>query len=323
MAEELIRIVVIVGPTAAGKSDLALAIARRFGGEIVGADSAQVYRGLDAATGKPPRADREAIPHHLIDVADPAVDFSAGDYARLAQDAIARVAAGGRPAVVVGGTGLYVRALLRGLTDLPRRDASARAALKAWAGRRDEGALHRMLQALDPAAARALPGKDTQRIVRAIEVVLSTGRPYSALVAAQPFAGDRYDAIKVGITAPREVLSRRIDGRVDAFFGEGDLVAEVRGLLASGVPAAANALKALGYREVMAHLRGGGDLPATMALVKRNTRRYAKRQLTWFRREPDVIWYEFRERPEERFAEIVDAIALRMEAPGESHDGHR
>ena len=323
LAEELIRIVVIVGPTAAGKSDLAVAIARRFGGEIIGADSAQVYRGLDAATGKPPRADREAIAHHLIDVADPAVDFSAGDYERLARAAIARVAAAGRLPIVVGGTGLYLRALLRGLTELPRRDGPIRAALLAWAGRRDAAALHRMLHALDPEAARALPAKDTQRIVRAIEVVLASGRAYSALVAAQPFAADRYRAIKIGITAPREVLVRRIEDRVDAFFGEGDLVAEVRGLLASGVPAAANSLKALGYREVMAHLLGGEDLPGTVALVKRNTRRYAKRQLTWFRREPDVVWYAFRERPEERFAEIVDAIALRMEAPGESQDGHR
>lgn len=316
------RIVVIVGPTATGKSDLALAVARRFGGEIVGVDSAQVYRGLDAATGKPSRADRASIPHHLIDVADPGSDFSAGDYARLAEEAIDRIRSAGRLPVLAGGTGLYLRALLRGLADLPRRDAAVRDALRIWAARRDPSALHRMLGALDPQAASALPLRDTQRIVRAIEVVLATGRPYSAGVAAQPFTADRFDAIKIGLLASRDILGARIDRRVQAFFDAG-LIVEVRRLLDAGVPLSANSLKALGYREVFAHLRGEIGLEETVALVKRNTRRYAKRQLTWFRREPGVVWFEFREHPEERFADIEKAIALRMDVPGESHDGHR
>jgi tRNA dimethylallyltransferase len=315
-------LIVIVGPTAAGKSDLSIRLARRFDGEVVGVDSAQVYRGLDAATGKPPAIAREEFPHHLIDVADPGVDFSAGDFARLAEPAIEAIVRAGRRPILVGGTGLYLRALLRGLTDLPRREAALRSALRRWSEGRDQRALHRLLEALDPASAAALPPRDTQRIVRALEVALVSGAPFSSHIASRPSARDRYPSIKIGLTAPREILVARIDRRAESFFASG-LVEEVRRLLASGVPATANSLKALGYREVLAHLHGELDLPATVALVKRNTRRYAKRQMTWFRREPGVVWFEFRERPEERFAEIEEAIALRMEAPGESLNGHR
>lgn len=322
MDETRPNLVVIVGPTAAGKSDLALHIARRFQGEIVSVDSAQVYRGLDAATGKPKPPAREEIRHHLIDVADPRRDFSAGDFARLAERAIKEIRRAGKRPILAGGTGLYLRALLSGLADLPRRDAALRSALHRWSERRGEGSLHRMLAALDPAAASALPRRDAQRIVRAIEVVFTSGRPISRLIAARPFAAERFASMKIGFTARKELLAERIERRVEEFFDAG-LVEEARGLLAAGVPATANCFKALGYREVLAHLRGEIDFAGTVALVKRNTRRYAKRQLTWFRREPGIVWFEFRERPEERFAEIGEAIALRMEAPGESRDGHR
>jgi len=315
-------LIVVVGPTAAGKSDLALALARRFRGEVVGVDSAQVYRGLDAATGKPPAEARREIAHHLIDVADPGRDFSAGDFARLAEEAIRRIVASGRRPVLAGGTGLYLRALFRGLAELPRRDEALRSALRLWGGRRKAGALHAMLEAIDPVSAAALPPRDEQRIVRAIEVVLKSGQPLSGQIARSPFGGERFASIKIGLTAPRPVLVERIESRVEEFFRAG-LVEEVRGLLAGGVPSGANCFKALGYREVLAHLRGEIDLPGTVALVKRNTRRYAKRQLTWFRREPEVVWFEFRVRPEECFAAIEEAVALRMEAPGESRDGHR
>ena len=179
-----------------------------------------------------------------------------------------------------------------------------------------------MLSALDPVAASALPPGDSQRLVRAVEIALATGRPLSSQIEGRRFGGDRFATLKIGLTAGREVLAGRIERRVDAFF-EAGLVEEARALLAGGVPASANCFKALGYREVLAHLRGEIDLPRAVALVKRNTRRYSKRQLTWFRREPGVIWFEFGERPEERFAEIEAAIEIRMDAPGESRDGHR
>jgi len=315
-------LIVVVGPTASGKSDLSIHLARRFSGEIVGVDSAQVYSGLDAATGKPHLQARDEIRHHLIDVAEPGRDFSAGDFARLAESAIGEIRRAGKRPILVGGTGLYLRALLRGLTDLPVRDAGLRSALRRWSSGRDERSLHRLLESLDPPAAAAIPPRDTQRIVRALEVFFVTGARFSALIASPPSPSDRFSSIKIGLTAPRDVLAGRIERRAESFFASG-LVDEVRRLLAMGVPASANCFKALGYREVLAHLQGGIDLPGTVALVKRNTRRYAKRQMTWFRREPGVLWFEFREHPEERFADIEKAIAVRMDAPGESLDGHR
>ncbi len=322
MAEDRSSLIVVVGPTASGKSVLAARLARRLDGEIVGVDSAQVYRGLDAATAKPPRSLREEIPHHLIDVADPSCDFSAGDFARLAEAAIARIRSSGRRAVLVGGTGLYLTALLRGLAEMPPRDTALRAALLRREAARGEGSLHRMLASLDPDTAGRLAPRDRQRIVRALEVALRTGRPLSALITRRPFAAERYACVKVGLTMPRPALAARIDARVEAFFDAG-LVEEARRLLDAGVPRTANCLKALGYREAVAHLSGGMTLAETVDLVKRNTRRYSKRQLTWFRREPGVIWFETGERPEERFADIESEVALRLGAPRESRDGNR
>lgn len=309
MVEAVRALIVVVGPTASGKSALAVRLARRLGGEVVGADSAQVYRGLDAATGKPSEDLRREVPHHLLDVAEPGRDFSAGDYARLADAAIASIHAAGRRAVVAGGTGLYLRALLRGLAEMPPRDEELRSRLAAWEGRRGPGALHRVLAALDPASAARLAPADRQRIVRAVEVALRSGRRLSDLIAALPFGAERYASVKVGLTAPWPVLDARIAARVDAFFAAG-LVEEVRGLLAAGVPRTANCFKALGYRETLEHLDGARGLGETVDLVKLNTRRYARRQMTWFRREAEVAWFETGGVPGEPPAGIEERVAL-------------
>ena len=274
-------------------------------------DSAAVYRGFDAATAKPPASLRAEIPHHLIDVADPRRDFSAGDYARLAGAAIDRIHAAGRRAVLVGGTGLYLRVLMRGLAEMPRRNAALRDALVRWEVRRGEGSLHRMLASLDPSTAQRLAPRDRQRIVRAVEVIFVTGRPMSSLIAASPFGEEMYPSAKIGLMMSWRLLTARIEARVEEFFAAG-LVEEVRGLLGAGVPRGANAFKALGYREVLAHLDGKLSLEETLALVKLSTRRYARRQLTWFRREPGVVWFELGDRPEERFAEIEADAKLRL-----------
>ena len=283
-------ILAIVGPTAVGKSELALLACERFGGELVSVDSMQVYRGFDAATSKPGPAERRRAPHHGIDLVDPGDDFSMGDFVRASERTISEIASRRRLPVLVGGTGLYLRALLRGMAEAPRRVPALRQRLRARAASRGVPWLHRMLARLDPETAARLPQRDQQRLVRALEVRFLEGRPLSAILRERPFGGARYDAVLVGLTMERRRLHARIDARVDAFFAAG-LVEEVRRHLAAGRPRDANAFKALGYKEVLAHLRGEGTLEEAVALTKRNTRRYAKRQGTWFRAEPGVTWF--------------------------------
>lgn len=283
-------VLVVVGPTAVGKSALALDLCARHGGEIVSVDSMQVYRGLDAATSKPGPAERARAPHHGLDLVEPGEDFSMGDFVRAAERSIAAIAARGRLPVLVGGTGLYLRALLRGMAAAPRRDAGIRQRLLDRAARRGVESLHRLLKRLDPDSAARLGPRDRQRLVRALEVRLSAGRPLSSVLRDEPFGAERYDAVKIGLDMDRKALYARIDARVDEFFAAG-LVDEVRGLLRAGRRASANAFKALGYREVAAHLRGTIPLEEAVALTRRNTRRYAKRQMTWFRKEPEVAWF--------------------------------
>jgi tRNA dimethylallyltransferase len=314
-------LVLIVGPTAAGKTRVAAQVARKFAGEVVGADSIQVYRGLDAASDKPSAELRKEIPHHLIDIQDPGTDFSAGDYARLAAAAIDGIAGRRRLPIVAGGTGLYVRSLLRGLADLPGRRPELRERLERWEARRGEGCLHAMLRELDPLTADRLASRDRQRVIRAVEVALVEGRPLSAILAQRPFSEDLYPCLKIGLTAPRNLLNSRIDERVDDFFRQG-LVEEVGRLLAAGIPPSANCFKALGYREVLRHLAGDSGYDETIALVKANTRRYARRQLTWFRKEPGIRWFEPEEDASGHYAEIEACIAERLKAE-ESRDGER
>lgn len=282
---------VVVGPTAVGKSEFALLLCRRFGGEIVSVDSMQVYRGLDRGTAKPDAESLRAVPHHGLDLAAPGEDFSLGDFVRHAEAAIASIRGRGRLPVLVGGTGLYLRGLLKGIVEAPRRQEGLRARLRALAERRGTAHLHRLLGRLDREAAARLPPGDRQRLVRAFEVRLAARRGLPALIRDAPFGADRFATVKIGLNMDRDALYRRIDERVDRFFARG-LVEEVKGLLEAGCPETANAFKALGYRETLRHLKGELGLREAIALTGRNTRRYAKRQMTWFRKEEGVTWFD-------------------------------
>jgi tRNA dimethylallyltransferase len=301
-------LLVVLGPTAAGKSEFALLACERFGGEVLSVDSMQVYRGLDRGTSKPAREALRRAPHHGIDLADPGQDFSLGDFVREGERTIAAIRGRGRLPILVGGTGLYLRGLLKGIAEAPRRSEAFRGRLRAIEGRRGAPFLHRMLRRVDPAAARRLGPRDRQRVVRALEVFFAARRGLSSLIGESPFGADRYPAIKIGLEMPRAALYRRIDERVVAFFESG-LVEEVRGLLRSGCPPSANAWKALGYRESLRHLHGELALEEAIALTQRNTRRYAKRQWTWFRKEEGVVWFDVDPSREDRFGEPLAHVA--------------
>lgn len=283
-------LLVIVGPTAVGKSELAVLACERFSGEIVGVDSMQVYRGLDLGTAKPSADVRRRVPHHGIDLADPSRDFSLGDFVREAVRAIDSIRGRGGLPVLVGGTGLYLRGLLKGIVGAPRRDEALRARLRDLAERRGTPHLHRLLRRVDRQAATRLPPGDRQRLVRALEVFFASRRGLSEWIGESPFGADRYASVKIGLDMDRAALHRIIDARVVGFFADG-LVEEVRGLIHAGCPETANAFKAIGYHEALRHLRGEIGLEETIALTQRSTRRYAKRQRTWFRKEEGVTWF--------------------------------
>jgi tRNA dimethylallyltransferase len=280
----------VVGPTASGKTGFALEVARRSGAEIISCDSMAVFRGLDIGTDKPSAADRAAVPHHLIDVVEPGSYFSAGDFRASALEAIREISLRGRPCILVGGTGLYFRALTRGLLDLPPRQKALRERLDARISRRGPGALHRVLARLDPpAAARITPG-DTMRTVRALEVRLVTGKPLSRWIEDSPFRPVGFSGmLQLGITAPREVLYARIEARVDAML-KGGLLAEVEHLWRGG-KLSGPARKAIGYGELADYLEGRSPLGEALARIKLRSRHLAKHQLTWFKKEAGIRWY--------------------------------
>ncbi len=282
-------LVAVAGPTGAGKSELALAVAAWLDGEIVNCDSLQVYRGFDIGTAKVPLAQRRGIPHHLIDILDPAAEYmTAGDYARRARAALAQVIERKRVPVVVGGTGFYLRALLEGLFEGPGRDEALRARLAAREAKR-HGVLHRLLRRLDPEAARRIHPRDVNKLIRAVEVCLQARRPMTRLFAQgkAPLTGFR--VVKIGLSPPRAALYERINRRTEAMFAAG-LLDEVRNLLASGVPPSAKPFEAIGYREALLCVQGHLSVEQTIPAVQQATRRYAKRQMTWFRKEPDIHW---------------------------------
>lgn len=287
-------VLAIVGPTAVGKSALAMAVAERAGAEIVSGDALQVYRGFDIGTAKPSLAERSRVPHHLIDVLDPTERFSAGRFATLARAALAEIARRGRPAVVVGGSGLYLRALLEGIAPLPPANPALRAELDRRLETEGLAALRSELVERDPATAARLGAADRQRILRALEVVLSTGRPLSSWLADRPFGLEPLPARRVGLTLPRTLLYDRIEARVRRMIDAGWLD-EVRGLLARGVPREAPAFQAIGYAQWVRHLAGDLDHEDALRRIVVATRRYAKRQETWFRREADVEWRDARD----------------------------
>ena len=284
-------LIVVAGPTASGKSALALRLARERGGEIVSCDSQQVYRGLDLGTAKPSAAERAAVPHHLLDVADPRESYSAAEFARAARLALDDIRARGRLAIVAGGTGLYLRALLHGLFEGPSRDDALRARLERIASRRGDARLHRLLARVDPAAARRIAPRDRVRVVRALEVYFRTGRPISEehRGGGAPLAGFR--PFLVGLAPDRARLRDAVAARTRRMLADG-LVDEVRGLLAAGVPADARPLQAIGYRQAMAVVRGERTEAQAELEIVAATMRFAKRQMTWFRhQEPGLRWF--------------------------------
>jgi tRNA dimethylallyltransferase len=287
-------ILAIVGPTATGKSALALAIAEILRGEIVNADALQVYRGFDIGTAKPGPADRERVPHHLIDILDPSEVYSAGEFARRAREAIADIQGRGKLPIVVGGSGLYLRALFFGISPIPPGDPEVQGALRERLAAEGLGTLRAELARIDPRTeARLAPG-DTQRVLRALEVARVTGRPLSSWIAEQPFGTQAIAGVRVGLTLPRAILYDRIAGRV-AWMLEAGWLEEVERLLRLGLSPRLPAFQAIGYRQLVRHLEGDGSLEQAIAGIVQETRRFAKRQETWFRKEPDVTWFSAQE----------------------------
>jgi tRNA dimethylallyltransferase len=283
--------VAILGPTATGKSALGLALAEAHGGEIINCDSTAVYRGFDIGTDKLPAEARRGVPHHLIDIVDPAGEYTAAQYARDAAAAIRSIESRGRLPILVGGTGFYYRALTRGLFPGPGRDAALRARLERVAARRGPGRLHRMLRRLDPASAERIQPGDRKRMIRALEVFFLTGRPLTAHFAETrpPIEGLR--VLAIGIRLPAAAIAERVARRVDEQFARG-LLCEIRTLLACGISETARPFGGLVYRQALEHLRGVRDEAATRALIVQENRRYARRQLIWFRKEPNLIWFD-------------------------------
>ncbi len=284
------RIVILCGPTAAGKTAAAVAAAERFGGEIVGADSMQIYRYMDIGTAKPTPAERARVPHHLIDVADPDEPFDAARYADTAGAVIAGLHGRAVLPLVVGGTGLYIKALTRGLFEAAPVDGGVRRRLREEIRHRGNDALHRRLTRLDPEAAGRLHPNDTHRILRALEVIETTGRPITRHHRDHAFSGAPYETLTIGLALPREDLYRRIDHRVDAMIDAGFL-SEVAGLLERGYGPDLKSMNAIGYRHLADHLLNRTDWAETVRTLKRDTRRYAKRQMTWFGRDTEIHWH--------------------------------
>jgi tRNA dimethylallyltransferase len=284
-------VLAILGPTATGKSALALAAAERHNGEIINCDSTAVYRGFDIGTEKMPMPGRRGIPHHLIDIAEPADEYTAADYARDAAAAIRDIHGRGRLPVIVGGTGFYYRALTRGLFPGPGRDAALRQRLETIAGRRGVVALHRMLRRVDQASAARIQPRDLKRIVRALEVFFLTGRPLTAHFAETRSPIPDVDVLAIALRLPAAETSARVTRRVDEQFGRG-LLDEIRTLLARGISEDARPFGGLVYRQALEHLHGVRDEASTRALIAQENRRYVRRQLIWFRKEPNLLWFD-------------------------------
>ena len=283
-------VLAIVGPTAVGKTLLSLHLSEIFQSEVVSADSRLVYQGMDIGTAKPTPQERALVPHHLIDVATPDEALTLAQYQTLARDAIDDVLSRGRLPLLVGGSGLYVRAVLEGWT-IPQvpPDPQLRAVLERESMQDDGIDLHRWLTTLDPLAADRIDGRNVRRVIRALEVCLSTGRPISRLQMRQP---PPYRILRIGLTMPREMLYRRIDRRLEQMMAQG-LVQEVEGLVAKGYGFDLPAMSGIGYRQIGLYLRGEATLEEAVALVKRETRRFVRQQYTWFRlADPQIRWFD-------------------------------
>jgi tRNA dimethylallyltransferase len=298
----------VAGPTGSGKSELAIEIAENFNGEIINCDSLQVYRYFDIGTAKLPSEARRGIPHHLIDIADPDELFTAGAYARLARETIGEIAAHGRLPIIAGGTGFYLRALLDGLFQGPTRDQRLRDRLAAREARRP-GSIHRLLARFDSRAAQKIHQNDFPKAMRALEVCLLTRRPVSELFAEGRDRLRGYRTLKLGLLPDREFLYPRLDQRCAAMFASG-LVEEVRGILARGFPANSKPFESHGYKQAIQLINGELNFREAVFYAQRNTRQYAKRQITWFRHETDMVWL----RGFGHAAEIREAALTRVAA---------
>jgi tRNA dimethylallyltransferase len=284
-------VLAVLGPTATGKSALGMALAERYGGEIINCDSTAVYRGFDIGTDKVPVDEQRGIPHHLIDIAEPTEVYTAAQYARDAERVIRDLHRRGKLPILVGGTGFYYRALVRGLFPGPGADEALRARLDAIAERRGPERLHRLLARVDPSSAARIMPRDRKRLVRALEVYFATGKPLTDHFSDTRSPIADCEAIAVALKISTELTAQRVARRVDQQFARG-IVDEVRGLLARGVPADARPFGGLVYRQVMDLLRGVRGEADTRALIVQENRRYARRQLIWFRKEPNLMWFD-------------------------------
>lgn len=282
-------VIVVLGPTGSGKSDLALRIAEEFPGEVINCDSLQIYRYFDLGTAKLRPQDRRGVPHHIIDILDPDQVFTAGEYARLARGVLADVSGRERLPVVAGGTGFYVRALLDGLFPGPSRDDALRERL-IERERNRQGSIHRLLARFDPEASRRIHPNDIRKLVRALEVCLLTRRPVTDLFREGRDALQGFSTLKIGLSPARDLLYERLDRRAAQMFENG-LVEEVQSILARGFPASAKPFESHGYRQALQVLSGELSIKEAVFYAQRNTRRYAKRQMTWFRQESRIEWH--------------------------------
>jgi len=286
-----LRIIVILGPTATGKSALAMSLARRFNGEIINADSMQVYRHMDIGTAKPALEERGAVRHHLIDIVNPDEQYTAGRFREDAARSVAEIAKRGRLPVLVGGTGLYIRALTDGLFHGPAADDALREGLLREADLYGKEHLHRELTKVDPRSAAAIHPNNLRRVIRALEVYRMTKRPISELQREYAQQPTPYNDLKIGLKKERAILYADIDRRVDEMIKEG-LMEETRSLLKMGFDGTCKAMGGLGYKECVDFIEGHVDYPETIRLIKRNTRHYARRQMTWFRKESCIKWFD-------------------------------
>lgn len=283
------KLIVIAGPTASGKSALAIRLALEMDGEILNADSMQVYRGMDIGTAKPTPMERVRVPHHLLDVVDPDQEFNASLFCDMALPVLEDLALRGKTRLVVGGTGLYIRALLGGLFECGAADQGLRRVLSLECETIGPERLHQRLYQVDPEAASRIHCRDRVRIIRALEVYTRTGRPFSEWVKGHGFRDGRFTVLKIGLDVERRELHARIDRRCETMVREG-LLQETEALLKRGYGAELKPMKAIGYRHMVACLQGKSRAEEALSAFKRDTRRYARRQLTWFRADPDVQW---------------------------------
>ncbi len=289
MPEHKPKIVIVAGPTASGKTEIGLILAERFHGEIVSADSVQIYRHMDIGSAKPTPAERARAVHHMIDIRNPDEEFSTGDYVREARECIKQITSRGRLPIIVGGTGLYIRCLIGGMVDSSKSDSQVRRKLLEEAERKGREALFQRLVEVDPETAVHTPAGNIYRVIRALEVFELTGRKMSTLQQEHGFQERPYNYIFFGLSPARSHLYEQIDQRVDNMIKSG-LMEEVARLHKLGYSADLKSMSSLGYRHIGMALAGAMDVDEAMRLMKRDTRRYAKRQLTWFRSEPDIVW---------------------------------